>query len=79
MNILPDNVIDIIYKYKHDLEYNNVMNELIQTRINCRYLFSLNCVGTVRYSTHERALKACIDLNNLHIDSSWQLLFALRL
>ena len=24
---LPDNVIDIIYKYKHQLEFNEVMNE----------------------------------------------------
>lgn len=33
---LPDNVIDIIYKYKHPLEFNEVMNELCKTRINCR-------------------------------------------
>ena len=29
MNQLPDNVIDIVYKYKHQLGMDNVMNELI--------------------------------------------------
>ena len=54
MNNLPDNVIDIIYRYKHNLEYTNVMDELTQTRINCRYLFSLNFVRSARYLTHDK-------------------------
>ena len=28
MNSLPDPIIDTIYKYKHQLEYKHVMNEL---------------------------------------------------
>ena len=31
---LPDNVIDIIYKYEHNLEYTNVMDGLTQAIIN---------------------------------------------
>ena len=36
MNNLPDHVIDIIYKYKHQIEMSNVFDELTQLRINCR-------------------------------------------
>ena len=75
---LPDNVIDIIYKYKHQLEMSDTMNELTQTRINCRYLFSLNFVRSARYLTSDNIIKSCIDLNNLHVESH-ELLYVLRL
>ena len=77
MNTLPDNVIDIIYEYKHNLEYTNVLDELTQLRINCRFLFSLNFVKTSRYLSHDKILKACINLKNLHVES-YELLDVLR-
>ena len=54
MNSLPQDILDTIYKYKHQLEYAKVMDELIQHKINCRfnvtigmltYMFYVNEVG----------------------------------
>ena len=43
MNKLPDSVLDTIYKYKHEIEYKIVMDELIQHKINCRYNVTKIC------------------------------------
>ena len=69
MNNLPEDVLDTIYKYKHQIEMNDIMNELTQLRINCRYLFSLSFVKASRYLSHDKIYKACIDLKNIHVDS----------
>ena len=37
MNKLPDDVLDTIYKFKHQIEYAKVMDEIIQHKINCKY------------------------------------------
>ena len=34
MELLPDDVIQQIYFYKHNLEYVNVMDQLLQAKIN---------------------------------------------
>ena len=36
MNV-PEDVLDTIYKYKHQIEFKDVSNELIQHQINCRF------------------------------------------
>ena len=77
MNSLPDSVLDTIYKYKHQLEFKHIMDELTQLRINCRYLFSLDFVKTSKYLSHDKIMKACIDLNNLRVESH-ELLSVLR-
>ena len=69
MNRLPEDVLDIIFKHKHNLEMSNVFDELTQLRINCRYLFSLSFVKASRYLSHDKIYKACIDLKNIHVDS----------
>ena len=38
MNKLNDSVLDIIYKYKHQIEMSDVLNELIQHKIHCVYI-----------------------------------------
>ena len=37
MNLLSDDILDTIHKYKHQLEMSDVFNELMQHKINCRY------------------------------------------
>ena len=69
MNRLPDDILDTIYLYKHQLEFKYVMNELTQTRINCRYLFSLNLVRTARYLSHDKIFRSVCDINNIHVES----------
>ena len=42
MNKLPDDVLGKIYKFKHEIEFSNVLNELIQHKISCRYNVTTN-------------------------------------
>jgi hypothetical protein len=77
MNRLSNDILDIIYRYKHQLEYNSTMNELTQIRINCRYLFSLKCVTKAKYRSHDNILKPCIDLNDLNVES-YEILYVIR-
>ena len=41
MNNLPDDVIQQIYEYKHTMEYVNVMDQLLQAKINVYFNISL--------------------------------------
>jgi hypothetical protein len=69
MNRLPDDILNLIYQYKHQLEYNDTLEELLQIRINCRYLFSLNFVRKAKYLSYKNILKPCLDINNINVDS----------
>ena len=44
MNILSDDILDTIYKYKHQLEYEPIMYELTELRLNCKFGLSLGSV-----------------------------------
>ena len=69
MNRLPDDILDTIYLYKHQLEFIYVMNELTQTRINCRYLFSLNFIKRSIYLDYNKVFRLVCDINNIHVES----------
>ena len=62
---LPEDVLDTIYKYKHQIEFKDVLNELIQHKINCRfnvtidmltYMFYYNSDGVRIYSVDVSAI-----------------------
>jgi hypothetical protein len=69
MNRLPTDVLDIIYKYKHQLDFSDTMDELTQLRISVRYQFSLDFVKHSKYRSHDNTFKPCIDLNNINVES----------
>ena len=65
MNLIPGDVLDKIFKYKHELEMSNVLKELIQHKINCRfnvtidmltYMFYYNSDGVRIYSVDVSAI-----------------------
>ena len=68
MNSLPDDVLNKIYEYKHQLEMSDILNELTQIRINCRYMFSLSFVKSATYLSHHNKVKPCIDINNIDVE-----------
>ena len=68
MDKIPDNILDTICLYKHQLEMNIVLNELVQTRINCRFSFSLKFVETSRYLSHDKIFKPVCDINNIYVE-----------
>ena len=67
MNSLPDDILNKIFKYKHQLEMTDILNELSQIRINCRYTFSSSFIKYARYITCNNEVKPCIDINNIDV------------
>ena len=67
MNILPGNIIDIIYKYKHNVEYTNVMNELIQHKIHCKYNVTIEMLKYMFYVNQDGFKIACIDVTSINV------------
>ena len=53
MNRLPEDVLDTIYKYKHQIEMSDVLKELIQHKINCRYNISIGMLTYMFYLNEE--------------------------
>ena len=66
MNNLPDDVTQQIYFYKHNMEYVNVMDELLQAKINVYYNFSLiQC--RVIYFIKKDIKYLTLDVNNINV------------
>mgnify|MGYP001591500375 FL=1 len=66
MNNLPDDVIQQIYFYKHNLEYVNVMDQLLQAKINVYYNFSLiQC--RVMYFVKNNIKYLTLDVDNINV------------
>ena len=57
MNKLPDDVLYIIYKYKHQLEYKHVIDQLKYFRIKCFF--------NIDFSNHCILFISCLDINNI--------------
>ena len=66
MNNLPDDVTQQIYCYKHNMEYVNVMDQLLQAKINVYYNFSLiQC--RVMYFVKNDIKYLTLDVNNINV------------
>ena len=65
---LPDDVLHIIYKYKHQLEYSDIMDELKKITIRCFFNINLKIANMV-YQNQDKILVKCININNLHVTS----------
>ena len=68
MSCLPEDILNTIYKYKHQIEMRNVLNEFIQHKTNCRfdvtidmltYMFHYNFDGVRIYSVDVSAIDVC--------------------
>ena len=69
MNKLPDDIIYKIHNYKHQLEYKNIMDELLSKRIRCRYNLTLSAVRQMKYRNHHGLLVKCIELDSIDVPS----------
>ena len=67
MNRLPTDVLDVIYKYKHQLEYAKVMEELIQHKINCRYNVTTAMTTYMFYLNEYGVRIPSIDVSNIEV------------
>ena len=68
MNYLPDDVLYLIYQYKHNIEFNDVMKELKQIIIRCFFNIDVG-LADMLYFRHDKFLCKCININNLGIAS----------
>ena len=67
MNNLPDNVLDIIYKYKHQLELKDVMTELIEHKIHCKYNFAIDALKYMFYVNNDGVRISCLDISSINV------------
>ena len=69
MNNLNNSVLGIIYKYKHQLEFKDVMNELIKHKIHCRYNVTIEMLKYMFYVNTDGFKIACIDVSSISVFS----------
>ena len=67
MNRQPTDVLDVIYKYKHQLEYAKVMEEFIQHKINCRYNVTIGMTTYMFYLNEYGVRIPSIDVSNIEV------------
>ena len=67
MNRLPEDVLDIIYKYKHQIEFKDVLNELIQHKINCRLNVTIGMLTYMFYVNEEGVRIPSIDVADIEV------------
>ena len=65
MDYLPEEVIDKIHKYKHQLEYKSVMNELILHRLNTAFNMTLDMVEMMLYYDHNGCARKVVNIDNI--------------
>ena len=64
---LPEDVPDIIYKYKHQIEMSNVLKELIQHKINCRFNVTIGMLTYMFYLNDEGVRIPSIDVSSIEV------------
>ena len=67
MNKLNDSVLDIIYKYKHQLEFKDVMFELIQLKVQCKFNVTMDMLKYMFYVNQDGFKIACIDVSSINV------------
>ena len=64
---LPEDVLDTIYKYKHQIEYAKVMEDLIQHKISCRYNVTIGMLTYMFYMNEEGVRIPSIDVSDMDV------------
>ena len=70
MNKLNDDILDTIYRFKHNLEFKSVLSELIQAKIFTKYKLSLSFVLMAKYCNENGVMKPCLDIDLIDCTSS---------
>ena len=74
---LPEDVLDKIYKYKHQIEMSDVLKELIQHKINCRYNISIGMLTYMFYFNEEGIRIPSITVSDIEV-FSFEILSGIR-
>ena len=68
MKLLPEGLIDIIYKYRHEIRYSKVMKQLKTYRVNTVFIVSLEFLE-YGYFDFGGVRTPCINLNDIDATS----------
>ena len=77
MTKLPDDVINIIYTYEHQLRHWDVMREQLMHKINCVFNVQFSQAFRMKYRHPDGSLRPCITIDRIEVSSS-QLLQRIR-
>ena len=69
MDRLPGDVLDQIYKYKHQIEMSDVLKQLIQYKINCKYNISIGMLTYMFYLNEEGIRIPSIAVSDIEVFS----------
>ena len=67
MNRLPDDVLDKTCKYKHEIEYAKVMEDLIQHKVNCRSNVTIGMLTYMLYLSEEGVRIPSIEVSDIEV------------
>ena len=69
MNRLPEDVLDKICKYKHQIEMSDVLKDMIQHKISCRYNISIGMMTYMFYLNEEGIRIPSISVSDIEVFS----------
>ena len=69
MNWLPEDVISKIYKYKHEIEFKDVLNELVQHKLNCRFNVTIGMLTYMFYLNEEGYKIPSVNVSDIDVFS----------
>eukprot|EP00969_Alexandrium_andersonii_P367071 15469913-Alexandrium_andersonii.AAC.1 len=67
---LPDEVINMIYTYEHQLSPWDVMRELLMRKTNCVLNVQMGQAFRMRYRHPDGSLRPCITIDRIEASSS---------
>ena len=77
MDILPEPILDKIFRYEHQLRYADVMRELLMHRIKCVFNIQFSQAFSMKYRHPDGCLRPCITIDKIVVSAS-QLLNRIR-
>ena len=77
MNTLPEEIEYIIYKYKHQLEYKNIIDHIKYIRIKCFFNVNVNILNMV-YCNYFNLFVKCLEIDNL-CPTAKQILYTIKI
>jgi len=69
MNNLPNEILYLVYQFKHNIEFNDVMNELKKIKMRCFFNIDMG-LADMNYLNHDKILVKCVNINNFNVTST---------
>ena len=64
---LPEDTQDVIYQCRHQLEFKDVLDELIQHEINCKYNVAIDMLRYIFHVDHCGIRVCSIDVSSIDV------------